>query len=24
VVCEFERTMLIPRRGHAVEDKAGY
>jgi itaconyl-CoA hydratase len=24
VVCEFERTMLIPKRGHAVEDKIDY
>jgi len=23
-VISFERTMLIPRRGHAVDDKAGY
>jgi acyl dehydratase len=21
IVCEFERTMLIPKRGHAVDDK---
>jgi itaconyl-CoA hydratase len=24
LVCEFDRTMLIPKRGHAVEDKAEY
>ncbi len=24
VVCEFERSMLIPKRGHAVDDKADY
>ncbi|RMF12750.1 MAG: MaoC family dehydratase [Alphaproteobacteria bacterium] len=24
VVCEFLRTMLIPRRGHAVDDKINY
>lgn len=24
VVCEFERTMLIPKRGYDVEEKAGY
>ncbi len=24
VVCTFERTMLIARRGHGVEDKVGY
>lgn len=24
VVCEFERTMLIARQGHSIEDKAGY
>lgn len=24
VVCEFDRTMLIPKRGHSVEDKAEY
>lgn len=24
VVCTFERTMLIARRGHSVEDKVGY
>jgi len=23
-VISFERTMLIPKRGHAVDDKAGY
>ena len=23
-VCEFERTMLIPKRGYDVEEKAGY
>lgn len=23
-VMSFERTMLIPKRGHAVDDKAGY
>ena len=24
VVCDFIRTMLIPKTGHAVDDKAGY
>ena len=24
LVCEFDRTMLIARRGHAIEAKAGY
>ena len=24
VVCTFDRTMLIQRRGHALEDKANY
>ena len=24
LVCEFDRAMLIPKRGHAVDDKAGY
>ena len=24
VVCVFERSILVPRRGHAVDDKAGY
>ena len=24
VVCTFERTMLIAKRGHSVEDKVGY
>jgi len=24
VVCEFERAMLIPKRGHAVDDVADY
>ena len=24
VVCEFERTMLIPKRGYGVEDKVDY
>ncbi|MDB5592429.1 MaoC family dehydratase [Enterovirga sp.] len=24
LVCEFDRTMLIPKRGHAVEDIADY
>lgn len=24
VVCTFERTMLIARRGHSVEDRIGY
>ncbi len=24
VVCEFERSMLIPKRGHAVDDAADY
>lgn len=24
VVCDFERTMLIPKTGHAVDDKANY
>ena len=24
VVCTFERTMLIARRGHSVEDEVGY
>jgi itaconyl-CoA hydratase len=24
LVCEFDRAMLIPKRGHAVDDKAEY
>lgn len=24
VVCEFDRNMLIPKRGHGVEDKVAY
>jgi itaconyl-CoA hydratase len=24
VVCVFDRTMLIAKRGHSVEDKVGY
>ncbi|MBM4196328.1 MAG: MaoC family dehydratase [Gammaproteobacteria bacterium] len=24
VVCEFERSMLIPKRGHAVDDRSDY
>ena len=24
VVCEFERSMLIPKRGHAVDDRIDY
>lgn len=24
VVCEFERTMLIPKQGHAVDDRIDY
>jgi acyl dehydratase len=24
VVCEFERTILIAKRGHSVEDKINY
>jgi acyl dehydratase len=24
VVCTFDRTMLVQRRGHALEDKANY
>ena len=24
VVCEFERTMLVMKRGHALEERAGY
>ncbi len=24
VVCTFERTILVQRRGHALEDKANY
>lgn len=24
VVCEFERTILVAKRGHAVEDRMGY
>ena len=24
VVISFERTMLVPKRGHAVDDKADY
>ena len=24
VVCDFERTILVARRGHAVEDRMGY
>ena len=23
VVCDFERTILVAKRGHAVEDRAG-
>lgn len=23
-VCDFERTILIPKTGHGIEDKAGY
>jgi acyl dehydratase len=24
VVCSFERTILVAKRGHAVEDRMGY
>ena len=24
LICEFDRSMLIPKRGHAVEDRAEY
>ena len=24
IVCEFERTMLVMRRGNPLEEKAGY
>ena len=24
IVCEFERTVLVAKRGHAVEDKMNY
>ena len=24
IVCEFDRTMLIPKRGHGVEDRVAY
>ncbi|CAN0489393.1 unnamed protein product, partial [Phaeothamnion confervicola] len=24
VVCEFDRNMLIPKRGHGVEDRVEY
>jgi acyl dehydratase len=24
IVCEFDRNMLIPKRGHGVEDKVEY
>ncbi|TAL01133.1 MAG: MaoC family dehydratase, partial [Porticoccaceae bacterium] len=24
VICDFIRTMLIPKTGHAVDDKANY
>ena len=24
VVCEFERTMLVMKRGNSLEDRAGY
>ena len=24
VVCDFERTILVAKRGHAVEDRMGY
>jgi itaconyl-CoA hydratase len=24
IVCEFERTMLVLRRGNPLEEKAGY
>ena len=24
VVCEFDRTMLIAKKGYDVEEKAGY
>lgn len=24
IVCDFDRNMLIPKRGHAVEDRANY
>jgi len=24
MVCEFERSMLVPKRGHAVDDRANY
>jgi hypothetical protein len=24
VVCTFERTILVAKRGHSVEDRIGY
>jgi acyl dehydratase len=24
VVCSFERTILVAKRGHSVEDRMGY
>jgi itaconyl-CoA hydratase len=24
LVCEFDRTVLIPKRGHGIEERAGY
>ena len=24
LVCDFSRTILIPKRGHGIEDAAGY
>lgn len=24
LICDFKRTILIPKRGHGIEDKAGY
>ncbi len=24
LICDFNRTILIPKRGHGIEDKAGY
>ncbi|HYM31154.1 MAG TPA: MaoC family dehydratase [Candidatus Cybelea sp.] len=24
VVCEYERTILVPKRGHGIDDKANY
>jgi itaconyl-CoA hydratase len=24
VVCDFERTILVAKRGHSIEDRVGY